>query len=138
MSAEVFLDANILIYAVSVDPREAEKAARAVALIETTDFGISAQVLQEFYVTAVRKMTPPLDPVHAFEWIQEFAKAPCQPVDIGVVQRGVQLSQRYRIHYWDGAILAAAESLGASTLYTEDLSHGQEYGAVRVLNPFLA
>jgi predicted nucleic acid-binding protein len=38
---------------------------------------------------------------------------------------------------WDGAIVAAAQSLGAGVLYTEDLSHGQDYGGVRVENPFL-
>jgi predicted nucleic acid-binding protein len=50
---------------------------------------------------------------------------------------GIWLSERYRINYWDGAILAAAEALGAETLYTEDLGHGQIYGSVRAINPFL-
>jgi len=30
----------------------------------------------------------------------------------------------------------AAESAGASTLYSEDLTHNQLYGTVRVSNPF--
>ena len=44
---------------------------------------------------------------------------------------------RYELSYWDGAIISAAESLGASILYTEDLNHGQHYGSVRAVNPFL-
>jgi predicted nucleic acid-binding protein len=40
------------------------------------------------------------------------------------------------ISYWDAAILAAPEALGAQTLFSEDLSDGQQYGGVRVVNPF--
>ena len=42
-----------------------------------------------------------------------------------------------QISNWDAAILAAAEQLGCLTVYSEDLSHGQAYGNVRVENPFL-
>jgi predicted nucleic acid-binding protein len=52
------------------------------------------------------------------------------------VKIAAEVSQRYRISYWDGAIVAAAEALGARTLYSEDLSDGQRYGPVRVENPF--
>jgi predicted nucleic acid-binding protein len=58
------------------------------------------------------------------------------PVDAPLVKLGIAIAERYRIDYWDGAILAAAEALGAETLYTEDLNHGQLYGSVRVINPF--
>lgn len=34
------------------------------------------------------------------------------------------------------AILAAAESMGAATVYSEDLNDGQLYGPLRVVNPF--
>ena len=49
----------------------------------------------------------------------------------------VELSELYRISYWDAAVLAAAEALGAHTVYSEDLNNGQQYGRVRVMNPFL-
>jgi predicted nucleic acid-binding protein len=35
-------------------------------------------------------------------------------------------------------IVQAAESSGCEVLYLEDLSHGQEYGGVLVVNPFLS
>jgi predicted nucleic acid-binding protein len=35
--------------------------------------------------------------------------------------------ERYRISYWDAAIVAAARALGARVLYSEDLNHGQDY-----------
>lgn len=46
------------------------------------------------------------------------------------------MSERFQLSYWDGAIVAAAQELGAETLYTEDLNHGQVYGSVRAINPF--
>src|SRR5664279_838560 len=52
------------------------------------------------------------------------------------VRAGIELSQRFKISFWDAAIIFAAERLGAPVLYTEDLNHGQFYGDVRVVNPF--
>ena len=60
----------------------------------------------------------------------------CVTVD-KTLRVAIVISLQHRISYWDGAILAAAERLGAEIVYTEDLSHGQTYGPVRVLNPFL-
>ena len=48
----------------------------------------------------------------------------------------IEKSERYRISFWDAAILAAAEALDAKVLYTEDLNDGQLYGSVRVVNLF--
>jgi predicted nucleic acid-binding protein len=61
---------------------------------------------------------------------------PTVPTDYPLIVSAVELSVRYGLSYWDGAILAAAEVLGAATLYTEDLNHGQRYGRVRAVNPF--
>jgi predicted nucleic acid-binding protein len=58
-------------------------------------------------------------------------------VDVPLIKVAITISQRYRIHYWDAAILAAAERLGTEIVYTEDLNHGQNYGPVRVVNPFV-
>lgn len=60
-----------------------------------------------------------------------------QDVTLDIFRAGVALSRRYQLSYWDGAILAAAEALGCDILYTEDLTHGQDYGGVVVVNPFL-
>lgn len=137
MSVDAFLDTNVLVYAAAGREQEAAKRARALDLIDEIDFGLSAQVLQEFYVTVVRKVETPLSPAEALEWIEQLEAFPCQSLDPGLVKLGVEISQRYRISYWDGAIVAAAEALGARTLFTEDLNHDQTYGSIRVLNPFI-
>ena len=49
-----FLETNILLYAISPDPSEAGKRARVDALLNQDDGALSVQVLQEFYVQAIR------------------------------------------------------------------------------------
>jgi predicted nucleic acid-binding protein len=137
MNAEVFLDTNVLVYAAIGGGAHEAKRKRALALIEAEHFGTSAQVLQEFYVTVVRKAARPLPPAEAIEWIEQWAEFPCQYLDHRLVRIAIELSERFRISYWDAAILASAEALGAHTVYSEDLNDGQSYGNVRVVNPFV-
>jgi predicted nucleic acid-binding protein len=62
---------------------------------------------------------------------------PCLPIDSGFVKIAAETSERFHLSYWDGAIIAAAQLMGAEVLYTEDLNDGQRYGTVRVCNPFV-
>jgi len=137
MSVDCFLDSNILVYAVSSTEADAPKRARALDLVRQSDFGLSAQVLQEFYVTVTRKIRKPLAPELAVALMDEYRVFPTVPTDYPLIVSAVERSLRYGISYWDGAIVAAAEVLEAKVLYTEDLNHGQHYGAVRAVNPFL-
>ena len=43
-----------------------------------------------------------------------------------------------RISYWDALIVEAAIRSGATILYTEDMHHGTQYGALELRNPFLS
>ncbi len=115
---------------------DAKKKMIAVELIEETFFGLSAQVAQEFYTVATRKADFKMSPDKALEWLENFQEFPCLPVDIGLVKTAALMASRYRLSYWDGAILAAAQALGAPIVYSEDLNHGQTYGDLQVRNPF--
>jgi predicted nucleic acid-binding protein len=136
MSVECFLDTNVLVYAVSDARAEAGKRNRALELIASADFGLSAQVLQEFYVTVTRKLKRPLPPPLALALMDQYRVFPTVPTDYPLIARAVERSVEFGLSYWDGAILAAAEVLEAKTLYTEDLSHDRQYGSIRVVNPF--
>jgi len=136
VGVEYFLDSNILLYASGGQQQAPKKHARALELL-TIEFGVSGQVLAEFYQNATRKGPKPLSPDRAREWVVNLAKKPCQPITPQIVLSGIDISRRYQTSYWEGAIIAAAEALGATTLYSEDLNDGQLYGAVRVINPFL-
>lgn len=137
MRANCFLDTNVLVYAASSSRVDAAKRARALELIEESDFGLSAQVLQEFYVTVTRKFKKPMTPQAAVALMDEYRVFPTVPTDYPLIVAAAELALKHRISYWDGAIIAAAEVLEAEVLYTEDLNHGQLYGKVRAMNPFV-
>ena len=59
-----------------------------------------------------------------------------QPLTLGVIHDALDLTERFRVAYWDAAILAAARAAGCRTVYTEDLNPDQDYDGVRVVNPF--
>jgi len=136
MSVDCFLDTNVLLYAATGTEAERLKREKAQALITVANFGISTQVLQEFYVSATRKTHIRMPPDIALEWIEQLEGRPCISVDPDLVRLAAAMSIRYQVSYWDAAILAAAEALGAEVVYSEDLQHNQIYRTVRVENPF--
>jgi predicted nucleic acid-binding protein len=136
MNARVFFDTNVLVYAAIGAGKDEPKRRRAVELIESEDFGTSAQVLQEFFVTVVKKASRPLSAARALEWIGHLTAFPCQAIDHQLVRIAIEQSARFAISYWDAAIIAAAEALGSDIVYSEDLNDGQQYGRVTVVNPF--
>jgi len=69
--------------------------------------------------------------------LEQYRAFPLALTDYPLLIEAIDRSLRFKISFWDGAILAAAETLGAGVLYTEDLSHDQRYGPVLVRNPFL-
>ncbi|MBV9244875.1 MAG: PIN domain-containing protein [Methylobacteriaceae bacterium] len=133
-----FLDTNILLYAALGRVDEPQKYAISRELLAAWDFGLSTQVLGEFFVNAQRKSSRPLSAAEAANWVAQFEERPCADLDLSIVRAAIDASQRFQISYWDAAILAAAERLGSNLVYTEDLNHGQIYGSVRVINPFRA
>ncbi len=137
MPIDCFLDTNILVYGALGKRDEARKASIARQIVATEVFGVSAQTLAEFYNVVSRQVLQPLSLAEIDAWIGQLSAFPFTVVDANLVRAGIYLSRRYGIGYYDAALLAAAERLGASTFYSEDLNHGQTYGTVRVINPFL-
>ena len=141
MTAQCFVDTNILVYAARVKDDEPDKFTIATRIIQNERFCVSAQVLQEFYV-ATQKSYPgkptaiPLSEKEAAEWVG-WLETFCEVVtDVFLVQQAIETARNFRVSYWDAAIIAAAARASAPVLYSEDLNHGQRYGAVQVMNPF--
>ena len=65
------------------------------------------------------------------------AMATVLPVSLELILAFVQIRRRFQVSHWDASIIAAAVELGCTTLYSENLNHGQNYNGVRVMNPFL-
>ena len=134
-----FVDTNILIYAVSREPEDADKRLIAREALTSPDLTISAQVLQEFYVQATRPTGPcKMSGGEALDFMNDLRRYPIQALTAEVVWTAITLHQRFGVSYWDGAILAAARHSGCDSVLSEDMSHGQDYGGVRVINPFAA
>lgn len=132
-----FVDTNVLLYAISTAPDEAAKAREARRLLDGDDLALSVQVLQEFYVQATRKGRPDaLTPRQASQLVEAFLRFPVQDTTVSVMNAAMDSSSRFRISYWDAAILEAARSLGCRTVLSEDLAHGRDYEGVIVRNPF--
>ncbi len=92
--------------------------------------------MQEFYVTVTHKFKKPLSSEEATLFLEQLNAFPVISTDYQIVTEGIRNSIEHQISYWDGAVLAAAERLKASILYSEDLNHGQLYGTTTVINPF--
>lgn len=139
MSARYFVDTNLLLYAHS--PAAGEKNRKARALIERLwqdrSGIVSTQVLQEFYVNACRKTERPLSPDEARRLVASYMSWELIVNDGDSILGALEIEQRYRISFWDALIVQAANVAAATALYSEDLSHGQTYGTVEVINPLL-
>jgi predicted nucleic acid-binding protein len=132
-----FADTNVLLYAISRDPEEKDKAERANEILAGKDLVLSVQVLQEFYVQATRASRPdPLTHEQAVKLIESFLRFRVQEMTTAVVLAALATRERFGISYWDAAILEAARTLGCRVVLSEDLSDGEDYGGVRVENPF--
>jgi predicted nucleic acid-binding protein len=132
-----FLDTNILLYAISADPQEAAKRARADALLDQDDGVLSVQVLQEFYVQATRSSRPGRLPHDlAAGLVRSWTRFRVQETTLPLVQAALEIKAAHGFSYWDSAIIAAARALGCRCLYSEDMSHGREVDGVTIVNPF--
>ena len=137
MNALRFVDTNVLLYATSLPPVDARKRSRARELLKRRDLIVSVQVLQEFYYQATRTTRPGrLTSDDALRFLEPLVSMRVQALTLDLFRTAVAISQRHRLSYWDGAILAAARAAGCDIVYSEDMNHGQDYGGVRVVNPF--
>jgi len=132
-----FVDTNVLLYTVSRDPEEREKAAVARRILSGRDLALSVQVLQEFYVQATRTTRPdPLRHDQAVRLVESYCRYPVQDLTLSVVRAAFVSRARWLISYWDAAILEAARASGCDIVLSEDLADGQDYDGIRVENPF--
>lgn len=134
--AETFLDTNILVYAAYPKGDEEDKRIVAAELLAREEHALSTQVLIEFVNVTTRKRKPGLLLHEVRAWLLDFRTSPVVGADSELVIEALDASERFKIDFLDGLIIAAAVRAGARTLYSEDLNDGQVYGTVKVVNPF--
>lgn len=134
-----FADTNIFVYA--FDRSAPGKCARAQALIGhpfPRGMAISTQVVQEFYSVLSRKLSPPLHAVDIDVAIEALLDLDVEPVSVSLIRQAIARHRQNALSFWDALIVEAAVASGADVLYSEDFQHGQRFGALTVVNPFLA
>jgi predicted nucleic acid-binding protein len=138
MTALVFVDTNVLIYA--RDPRDASKRARAgewIRMLWNEQRGrTSVQVLSEYYDVVARKFAPQIRREDAWDDVQRFLAWNPQAIDNKVLVSARGIEERHRLSWWDCLIVAAAQAQGCVLLLTEDMQDGADYSGVSVRNPF--
>lgn len=134
-----FADTNVLLYLISTDPGEARKAEIARGILSDRELRLSVQVLQEFYVQATRATRPDaLSHERAAQLVETFLRFAVHATTTDVLLAALATHVRYGISYWDATIIEAARCSGAEIVLSEDMGDGQDFGGVKVENPFAA
>ena len=133
--SKIFIDTNILVYSLDKFDPVKQKKCRLLLKKLTGDFQgvISTQVMQEFYVTTVKKLgADPLlikDILHAYERFETIIIAP------DTIRDAIDCSIINQLSFWDALIVVAAESARCQKLWSEDLNDGQVIRGVKIENP---
>lgn len=134
----IFVDTNVLVYARDLAvPRKQERAHEWMSALWTSRLGrTSVQVLNEYYVTVTRKLSPALPAEDARTDVRDLRSWVPVPVSAGLLDSAFAAEDRFGLSYWDSLIVAAAQAASCDYLLTEDLQDGQRLDSVTVVDPF--
>ena len=139
MSASFFLDTNVFVY--KFDTREPEKTRRASDLIRTAVASkrgvVSYQVVQEFFNIALTRFDKPFSIGEAEDYLS-FTFKPILAVHSSprLFLEALHIQKQHQFSWYDALIVAAAQEVNCSILYTEDMQHGRRIGDLKIENPF--
>jgi predicted nucleic acid-binding protein len=133
----VFFDTNVIFY--SLDRDASEKQSHAMQLLvaclsEGKSMFISTQVMIETISVCRRRGFSGTQIAKVLETLGEFQ---CETTTRETVENAWALQVANKLSWFDALIVQAALQAGCKTLYSEDMQHGQKFGALRVVNPFL-
>jgi predicted nucleic acid-binding protein len=133
-----FLDTNILVYAYDASSPDKQRVAQElVTRAVAGECVVSAQVLAEFAATLLHRISPAPAPQDVITILDALGPVPFIKPDGDLVRRAVEAHAAYGLHFYDGLIVSAAERAGSEKIWSEDLSAGQIYFGVAVMNPFV-
>lgn len=134
-----FVDTNVLVYARDrVEPDKQQRAHQWLEHIWKERSGrLSYQVLQEYYVTVTKKLSPGLSVADARDDIRAFQAWSPLTIDHNALEGAWNIQDRFALSWWDSLIVAAAQILNCDFLLTEDLQHQQTIDGVTIINPFV-
>lgn len=131
----LFIDTNILIYAHDLDAGiKREIGSQFVEALFRRPYppAVSVQILNELYVNILRKGSSK----SAADICESYTDWEVIPLTIELFRGAVITRSRYKISFWDSLVVEASKKARANRIISEDLSHGQEYCGIEVVNPF--
>lgn len=133
-----FVDSNVLLYRRDASFETKQKTADEwIRKLWTERSGrLSVQVLNEFYVTATQKLKPGMPRKEARAEVQDFLTWEPVALSAELIRSAFEVQTRYEISYWDSLIVSAALAARCNFLLTEDLQDGQDFGGLKVVDPF--
>ena len=134
----VFVDTNVVVYVYDPDAKAKQTRARSLILdgLGSGTLALSAQVLLEFYWTVTRKPEVPLPHAVAAGFARQLLAAHVVTPSTDLVVAAMERSGVGSLTVWDALILEAAESCGASVLYTEDRHLLAASATLKIVDPF--
>jgi predicted nucleic acid-binding protein len=129
-AADVFFDSNVLLYLASTGVRPAR-----ARLLLNRGGTVSVQVLNEIASVARRKFMMAWPEIHE---ILQVIHSACriEPLSLTIHERGLAIAERFGFRVYDSMIVAAALEAGCTTLFSEDMQHGQRIDRMTIRNPF--
>src|SRR5438132_98883 len=110
MTAAVFVDTNVLVYA--KDTTEPEKQPRAEAwlrhLWDSMAGRVSVQVLNEYYAVTTRKLQPGLKPEEARADVRSLRAWRPVSLDTALLESAWKTEDRFGLSFWDAPVGGAA------------------------------
>lgn len=136
MSERVFIDTNIFVYADDAAATTKRPHARKVlsTLIQERRAVVSTQVMQEYFVTAIKKLG--MTPERARARVEALNRLDVVTIRPELVFGAIDLHRLSSISFWDALIIKCASGAGCGRLLSEDLGHGQVLDGVKIENPF--
>jgi predicted nucleic acid-binding protein len=124
MPARLFVDTNIWLYALVPNADDPKHVLAAEFVLGLTRPLINSQVIREASSNLLKKTG--IAEVKLRAIIQDWYRA-CEvhPSNAAQHMRASELRQRHAFSYWDSLIAAAALDAGCTTLFSEDMQHGQ-------------
>lgn len=136
MNGRSFLDTNVLVYTDDDDaPQKKKLALDLYANCRRQRNGVvSTQVLQEYFVTATRKLG--VDVVVAKRKTELFGQLELVTLQLVDILSAADLFRLHKLSFWDALIVRAALASGCKRLYSEDMHHGLRIDGLEIVNPF--
>ncbi len=133
--SKIFIDTNILVYTCDNFEKEKQKKCRSLLKTIALDYigVISTQVLQEFYVSCVKKLK--IEPLITKEILISYERFEVVQITQEVIKEAIDCSVLNKISFWDSLIVSAAQYAKCGEIWSEDMNDGQIIRGIKIVNP---